>query len=85
MSEYCKPLIKGTGGRQWTLYHSTNGLVWLATKYGQTDCYLTPPTESVGIKTPDDNFIEVNWLTGEPFVCPVCNLGHSPGGEGVSP
>ena len=84
IGEYCNPIIKGTGGRQWTLYHSTNGLVWLSTKFDKTNCYLSPPTESVGIKTSDDNFIEVNWLTGKPFVCPVCNLGGSPGGERVS-
>ena len=59
--------------------------MWLFTKFDKTNFYLSPPTESIGIKTSDDNFMEVNWFTGLPFVCPSCNIGDSPGGEGVSP
>ena len=84
VGEYCNLVIKGTGGRNWILYHSTKGLVWIAFKDDKVRCYLIPPTVSVGINTSDNNFMEANWYTGELYVCPVCTIEGSPEGVGVS-
>lgn len=81
--EHCAPLVKGTGGRRWILYHSTKGLVFLATKDGVTACYLSPPTESIRIITPDGNITECDWFTGLPFVSSSLSQSESMGGEGV--